>query len=160
MFARVRDDADRTDVVAGLAFAAGLAAALAVGGHELRDLDLLDSLVWVFVSGVSLGFALSWIVGWGLDFVVRRLGAAGERRLARHVLAFSFLPLAFAVVVWLVWPPLLLLLAVWSLALLLIGLRDVYGWSWARALSAVVLTVVWLGALGVCLLSLLVLLGK
>lgn len=159
MFARLRDDADRTDLVAVLAFAAGVAAALAIGGDELRDLDALDSLVWVFVSGVALGFVLYWIVGWGLAFVVRRLGGAGEGRVARHVLGLSFLPLVFALVVWLVWPPLLLVLAVWSLALLLIGLRDVYAWSWARAVAAVALTVLWLGALGVCLLSLLVLLG-
>ena len=158
MFARLRDDADRTDVIAGLAFAAGLAAALALGGDELRDLDLLESLVWIFVSGLALGFVVYWILGWGLAFVIRRLGGVGEGRLARHVLAFSFLPLVFALLVWLAWPPLLLLLAVWSLVLLLLGLRDVYGWSWARAASAVALTVVWLGALGVCLLSLLVLL--
>ena len=160
MFARLRDDADRNDVVAGLAFAAGVAAALAVGGDELGDLDLLDSLVWIFVSGLALGFVVYWIAGWGLAFVIRRLGGVGEGRLARHVLAFSFLPLVFALLVWLAWPPLLLLLALWSLVLLLLGLRDVYGWSWARAGSAVALTVVWLGALGVCLLSLLVLLGE
>lgn len=160
MFARVREDADRTDVVAGLAFAAGIAAALAIGGDELRDLDALDSLVWVFVSGLSLGFALYWVAGWGLAFVVRRLGGAGTPRLARHVLAFSFLPLVVALVVWLIWAPLLLVPAAASLALLLAGLREVYAWSWARAGAAVALAALWLGALGVCLLSVLVLLGR
>jgi hypothetical protein len=160
MFARLRDDADRTDVVAGLAFAAGIAASLAVGGDDLRDLDVLDSLVWLFVSGLSLGFALYWVAGWGLAFVVRRLGGSGEGRLARHVLAFSFVPLVFAIAVWLIWPPLLLVLAVCSFALLLVGLRQVYAWSWARAGSAVGLAALWLGALGVCLLSVLVLLGR
>jgi hypothetical protein len=74
------------------------------------------------------------------------------------VLAFSFAPLVFAIALWLIWPPLLLGLAAWSLVLLLLGLREVYGWSLARAGSAVVLALVWLGALGVGLLSVLALL--
>lgn len=165
VFRRLHDDspaagADRSELVAGLAFAAGVAAALGAGGRELEELDPLDSLVWIFVTGLALGFVLYWVAGWGLAFVVRRLGGTGSPRRARHVLAFSFLPLVFAVAVWLIWPPLLLLLVAWSLGLLLVGLREVYGWSWARAGAAVGLAGVWLGALGVCLLSLLALLRR
>jgi hypothetical protein len=165
IFARLREDspdgaAERSDVVAGLAFAAGVAAALAAGGDELRDLDALDSLVWIFLTGLALGFVLYWIVGWALAFVVRRLGGAGSPRRVRHVLAFSFAPLVPALLVWLIWPPLLIVLAASSLGLLLAGLREVYGWSLARAASATALAVLWLGALGVCLLSVLVLLGR
>jgi hypothetical protein len=164
-FGRLRDDSrdlagDRSELVAGLAFAAGVAAALGVGGEELRDLDALDSLVWIFISGLSLGFVLYWIAGWALAFVVRRLGGDGSPRRARHVLAFSFAPLALGVVAWLVYPPLLLVLAAASLALLVAGLREVYGWTLARATGAVALAAVWLGALGVALLSVLVLLGR
>lgn len=165
IFARLREDspdeaADRTDVVAGLAFAAGVAAALAAGGDELRDLDALDSLVWIFLTGLALGFALYWIAGWALAFTVRRLGGTGSPRRVRHVLAFSFAPLIPALLVWLIWPPLLIGLAALSLALLLAGLREVYGWSLARAAGATVLAALWLGALGVGLLSVLVLLGR
>lgn len=165
IFARLRDDsaekaADRADLVAGLAFAAGIAAALATGGEELRDLDVVDSLVWIFVTAVALGFAVYWLLGLALAFVVRRLGGTGSPRRARHILAFAFAPLVLALAVWLVWPPLLLGLAAWSAGLLLLGLREVYGWSVARAASAVVLSFVWLAALGVCLLSVLVLLGR
>jgi hypothetical protein len=165
LFARLRDDSpdeavNRSELVTGLAFAAGVAAALGAGGDELRDLDALDSIVWVFVTGLSLGFALYWIVGWALAFIVRRLGGEGSSRRVRHVLAFSFAPLVFAIAVWLLWPPLLLVLAASSVALLLVGLREVYGWTWARAASAALLAVVWLGALGVCLLSLLALLRR
>jgi Yip1 domain len=165
IFARLREEspdeaADRSDIVAGLAFAAGVAAALAAGGDELRDLDALESLVWIFVTGLALGFALYWIVGWALAFTVQRLGGIGSRRRVRHVLAFSFAPLIPALLAWLIWPPLLIGLALLSLALLLAGLREVYGWSLARAASATVLAVVWLGALGVGLLSVLVLLGR
>jgi hypothetical protein len=165
MFARLRNDspdeaADRTDLVTGLAFAAGVAAALGAGGDELRELDVLDSFVWVFVTGLAVGFALYWVAGWALAFVVTRLGGAGSPRRVRHVLAFSFAPLALALVAWLIWAPLLLALATGSLALLVAGLREVYGWTVARAGAAVALAVVWLSALGVGLLSVLVLLRR
>jgi Yip1 domain len=165
IFARLRGDSadeavERADRVAGLAFAAGVAVALGAGGDELRDLDALNSFVWVFLSGLALGFVVYWIGGWALAFVVRRLGGGENSRRARHVLAYSFAPLVPALLVWLLWPPLLLVLGAGSLALLLVGLREVYGWSLARAGGAVALAVVWLGALGVCLLSVLVLLGR
>jgi hypothetical protein len=165
MFARLRDDspdaaAERSELVAGLAFAAGVAAGLAAGGDQFRRLDALDSLVWIFLTGLSLGFALYWIFGWALAFVVRRLGGGGTPRRVRHVLAFSFAPLVFALAVWLLWPPLLLVLGASSLALLLVGLREMYGWSLARAGGAVALAVVWLGALGVGVLSVLALLRR
>ena len=153
-----KDAAERSELVTGLMFAAGVALALGAGGDELRELDTLDSIVWVFVTGLALGFALYWIAGWALAFVVRRLGGAGSPRRVRHVVAFSFAPLVFALAVWLIWPPLLLALAAASLVLLLVGLREVFGWSVARAGSAVVLAAVWLGALGVGLLSVLALL--
>jgi hypothetical protein len=163
MLERLRDDSpdeatDRSELVAALVFAAGVAAALGVGGDELRELDTLDSLVWLFVTGLVLGFTLYWITGWALAFVVRRLGGGGSPRRVRHVLAFSFAPLALALIAWLIYPPLLLVLAAASLALLVVGLREIYGWSVARAAGAVALAVVWLGALGVALLSVLALL--
>jgi hypothetical protein len=165
MFARLRRDSpdeavERSDLVAGLAFAAGVAVALGAGGDELRELDALESAVWIFVTGLSVGFALYWVAGWALAFVVRRLGAVGSTRRVRHVLAFSFAPFVLALAVWLIWPPLLLGLAVWSLALVVVGLREVYGWSAARAGGAVALAVVWVAALGVGLLSVLALLGR
>jgi hypothetical protein len=165
LFAPLRDDsfdaaADRADLISGLAFAAGVAVALAIGGGELEDLDLLESFVWLFLTGLSLGFALYWIGGWALSFVVRRLGGTGSKRRARHILAFSFAPLVFALVVWLLWPPLLLVLAAASAGLLLVGLREIYGWSLARAGGALLLALVWLAALGVSLLSVLALLRR
>ncbi len=164
-FDRVRDDssdaaADRSEVIAGLSFAMGVAAALAVGGEELRDLDAVESVIWVFVSGLTLGFIVYWLGGWALGFVVRRLGGTGTPRRSRHVLAFSFTPLVFAIAFWLLWPPLLLVLAAVSAVLLLAGLREIYGWSLARAGSAVLLAVVWLAALGVSVLSVLALLRR
>jgi hypothetical protein len=165
LFQRLREESpdaagDRSELVAALAFAAGVALALGLAGEQLSDLDVLDSLVWIFVTGLALGFALYWILGWALAFVVRRLGGGGSRSRTRHVLAFSFAPLTVALVVWLIWPPLLVLLAAASFVLLVVGLREVYGWSAARSAGAVALAVVWLIALTVGLLSVLVLLGR
>lgn len=165
LFERLRKESadeadDRSELVAGLVFAAGVAAALGAGGDELRELDALDSVVWVFVTGLALGFALYWIAGWALAFVVRRLGGRGGPRRVRHVLALSFAPLTLGLVAWLVYAPLLIVLAGCSLALLVTGLRRVYGWSWARAGGAVALAALWLASLGVALLSVLVLLGR
>jgi hypothetical protein len=164
IFQRLREapekPGDRSELVSGLAFAAGVAAALGAAGDELRELDALDSIVWVFVTGTAFGFAIYWILGWALAFVVRRLGGVGSSRRARHVLAYSFAPLALGLVAWLIYPPLLLGLAALSLVLLVVGLREVYGWDTGRAVGAVALAVIWLAALGVALLSVLALLRR
>lgn len=149
----------RQDVVVALCFVAGIALALGLGGDALADLDALDSFVWIFVTGLSLGFAAYWLVGSSLAFVTRRLGGQGSPRQVRHILAFSFPPLVFALPLWLLFPPLLIFLGVWSLALLLLGLREVYRWSLGRAVGAVVLALVWLAALAVAVWSALALLG-
>jgi hypothetical protein len=153
VFATLREDSretalDRTDIVAFLAFVAGVAAALAGGRSEIEELSGLDPFIWVFITGLGLGFGLYWLLGSGLAFVVRRLGGGGSRRRTRHVLAFAFAPFVFAVVLWLIYPPLLLGLALWSSALLFIGLREVYGQRIAvRTGVAVVLVVAILGML-------------
>ncbi|HMB17744.1 MAG TPA: YIP1 family protein [Gaiellaceae bacterium] len=149
----------RQDVVVALCFVAGIALALGLGGGSLDDLDALDAFVWIFVTGLSLGFAWYWLVGSSLAFVTRRLGGQGSPRRVRHILAFSWPPLVFALPLWLIFPPLLTLLGVWSLALLLLGLREVYRWSLGRAAGAVVLALVWLAALAVAVWSALALLG-
>jgi hypothetical protein len=164
VFASLRDDSvetagDRQDVVVALAFVGGLAAALATAGSSLEDLDPLEILVWLFVAGFAYSFVGYWVLGWGLSYVVPRLGGGGTRRRTRHVLAFALAPLMFALAAWGVFPPLLLLPALWSVALLVLGLRVVYDWSYARAAAAVVLAVVWLSALAVGVWGLLALLG-
>jgi hypothetical protein len=164
VFQRLREapeePGDRSELVSGLAFAAGVAAALGAAGDELRELDALDSIVWVFVTGTAFGFAIYWIFGWALAFVVRRLGGAGSPRRARHVLAYSFAPLTIGLAAWLIYPPLLLGLVALSLAVLVVGLREVYGWDTGRAIGAVLLALIWLAALGVALLSVLALLRR
>lgn len=165
VFTALRDDSDssaaeRQDAVVALAFVGGIAAALGTARSALDDLDVVETIVWIFVTGFAYGFMGYWVLGWALSFVVPRLGGGGTRRRTRHILAFSLAPLAFALVAWLIFDPLLLLLAAWSLGLLLIGLRVVHGWSYARAPAAVALAAVWLGALAVCVFGVLALLGR
>jgi hypothetical protein len=71
---------------------------------------------------------------------LRALGSAGSYRRARHVLAFACVPLALSLVLapagrdafaWIV-----LAFVAWSAALLVIGVRAVHGWTWARAGAA------------------------
>lgn len=164
VFTGLRDDSkeaanERQDAVVGLAFAAGVAAGLAAAPGGLDDLDALEAFVWLFVSGLAYGFVGYWVLGWGLSFVVPRLGGGGSRRRTRHVLAFASGPLVLALLAWLVWPPLIAALGAWSVGLLVLGLRVVHGWSNARAGLAVVLSLVWLAALAVCVWSVLALLG-
>jgi hypothetical protein len=163
VFTALRDDsdesaADRQDVVVALAFAAGVAAALVAVAFE--DVGVTAKVIGILASGLAIGFTGYWLFGWALGFVVPRLGAGGSRRRVRHILAFALGPLVLAVPLWLVWPWLLIPLAAWSLGLLIVGLRVVYRWSYARSAIAVGLTAVWLGALAVALLSVLALLGR
>jgi hypothetical protein len=151
---------ERQDAVVALAFAGGVAAGLAAAPAAFGDLDALETFVWVFVTGLAYGFVGYWLLGWAISFVIPRLGGGGTRRRARHVLAFALAPLLLAIPAWLVWEPLLAALGVWSVGLLVLGLRKVYGWSWVRSLVAVAVTAVWLGALAVGVLSFLALLGR
>jgi len=165
VFGALRDDSEgaaneRQEVVVALAFVGGVAAALATAGEAFEDLGVVELLVGLFAAGFAYAFVGYWIVGWGLSFVVPRLGGTGSRRRTRHVLAFALAPLVFALVAWFVWPWLLVVLASWSLALLVVGLRVVHQWSYARATAAVAAATVWLGALAVGLVSLLALLGR
>jgi hypothetical protein len=155
IFARLRYDTDRSEHVSALAFFAGLALGLAAGGDQVRELDRVDAAIWLFITGLCLGFVVYWLGGWALAFVVPRLGGGREKRRTRHVLAYSFAPLVFALPLWLIWPWLLILPAAASLVLLVLGLREVEDWSAARAAAAVLLAAVWLTTLVVCVLSVL-----
>ena len=165
VFAALRDDshasaAERQDAVTALAFVGGVAAALATARGALDGLGVPEQLVWIFVTGLAYGFVGYWLVGWSLAFVVPRLGGGGTRRRTRHVFAFALAPFVFALLAWLIFDPLLIPLAAWSVALLVLGLRVVYRWSYPRAGAAVGLATVWLGALAVCFFGVLALLGR
>jgi hypothetical protein len=136
-----------------------------VTGHVLDDpaVDGLLVAVWAFIGGGFYGTALYWLGGGMLAIAGDLLGSDGTCRRARHVLALSLAPLALSLVT--VWPLriavlgsdvfrsggrdsgatgavftwLSLAFAGWALALLVIGVRAVHGWSWVRALGTTAL---------------------
>ena len=166
------DDAagDRQDVAGALVWLAGIAGVLATSvTATLMDDPARDWIVvamWAFLAGGLYGFSLYFVVGKLFHVALRRLGSRGSYRRARHVLAFAAAPLALALFVY--WPVriaiyggdlfesggadghgtgdvlawLFYAFALWAVALLVVGVRTVHGWSWARSLAGVAFTTV------------------
>lgn len=134
------------------------------------EVDWLVFAVVTFIAGVMYGAAGYFLIGGALYLGARGMGSWGTWRLARHIVAFSSVPLALSLAVTL---PLQLLLfgerafesggrdegalglvvvalelcfVAWSVALLAIGVKVVYGWTWARAAGALALLSILLAA--------------
>jgi Yip1 domain len=164
----------RAEPVLALTLLAGIAIALGTStARRLYDDPLYDPLtlaVWAVIAGGFVAFAGYFIVGGALYLGVRGLGSAGTFRRARHVLGFSVAPLALSSLV--LWPLGLAVFgtdlfkrggddvgaagdlfyaaaigfSLWAVALLLLGVRVVHGWSWARSTAALGLVVLFLAA--------------
>ena len=164
----------RAEPVLALTLLAGIAIALGTStARRLYDDPLYDPLtlaVWAVIAGGFVAFAGYFIVGGALYLGARGLGSAGTFRRARHVLGFSVAPLALSTLV--LWPLGLAVFgtdlfkrggddagaagdlfyaaaigfSLWAVALLLLGVRVVHGWSWARSLAALGLVVLFLAA--------------
>src|SRR4051794_37713391 len=139
-----------------------------VASGVLYQVDALTFAVWVFLAGGAYGFAAYWLLGAAVYLGARGAGSFESYRRARHLLVWAAAPVALSL---LVWPVRLAVyggdvfrsggsdtgapnaafaataacFAVWTLALLLIGVRTVYGWSWARSVGALSLAAVMLG---------------
>lgn len=140
----------------------------AAGGATL---DVLTFIVLTFVASALEGGAAYFFAGGALYLGARGMGSPGRSRVARHLLAFASVPLALSVLLTLpvglaafggdvfrsggsdsglggdLYLAYRLLFVVWSLGLLLVGIRAVYGWSWLRAAGAFALLVVFLAGL-------------
>src|SRR5947208_9034728 len=146
----------RQDAAGAIVWLAGIAAFLAttVASTLLDDVQIDGTLltVWAFLAGGLYGFTVYFVVGKVLHVALRRLGGRGSFRRARHVLAFAAVPIAVALFVY--WPiriavygwdlfrtggadghgggPLVAWIfygfVIWSLALLLVGVRTVHRW--------------------------------
>lgn len=167
----------RQDAAGTIVWLGGIAGVLAttVASRLLDDVEIDGSLVavWAFLAGGLYGFGLYFVVGKVLHVSLRRLGGRGSFRRARHLLAFAATPIAFALLVY--WPVRIAIyggdlfrtggadgrgvgevlawvfyaFVVWALVLLVIGVRTVHGWSWARSVAGVALAAAIAAALAV-----------
>jgi len=155
---------DRSEQVLLIVWLAGIAYAVAspTASHLMDDsaYDGLLVAVWAFIAGGIVGGFAYFLVGALLHVGARAMGSQGTYRRTRHVLAFACVPLVLSLVL----VPVRLALygedvfrsggsdagsgahvfevleygfAVWALALLIVGVRSVHGWTWRRAASAV-----------------------
>ncbi len=169
------DVAARAEPLLLVIWFAGMAAVLATPtAADILDDPEYDAVllaIWTFVAGGLYGFVGFFVAGFCVYFGVRLLGSLGSFRRARQTVGFALVPLAASLLLLL---PLRLaiyggdtfrgggadegsgeraLLAVqlvfvaWSLGLLALGVRTTHGWSWPRALAAVIAAAALLAAL-------------
>jgi hypothetical protein len=119
--------------------------------------------VWAFLGGLAYAVGVYWLGGGLLYGAARRFGGLGSYLRARSVLALSSAPLALTLFT--VWPARILIYGqnlfrtggydygrgdeifgaliyfafAWCAVLLVVGVRSVHGWSWARSLATVAL---------------------
>jgi hypothetical protein len=155
--------ADRAEPVLLLVLLAGIAAILvSPTAARLNDDGSFDSLtiaVWAFVVGSLNGLFAYFVLGAVLHGGVKALGSQGSYRRTRHLLAFACAPIALSLVVWpvklalyggdsfhtggsdtgtggAVFDLIELGFFLWSAVLLVVGVRTVHAWTWARGAAA------------------------
>ena len=155
----------RSEPVLLLVWLAGAASVLAsptAGGLlDNPDYDVAVFAVWTFIAGGIYGAVGYFVLGFGLYFGALLLGSEGSFRRERQIVAFAAVPLALSFLLLL---PVRLALyggdtfrdggadegageaallalqlgfAAWSVALLVVGVQVVHGWTWPRSLGAV-----------------------
>jgi hypothetical protein len=170
-----REDLEaRVEPVLALTWLAGTAVALGTStAATLYDDPSYDPLlvaVWAVIGGAFTAFVGYFVIGGALYLGTRGLGSEGTFRRARHILAFALAPLALSLLV--LWPVRLAVygsdvfrrggddggtggdvfealelgFVAWALALLVVGVRTVHGWSWWRTLGALGLVAIFLAA--------------
>jgi hypothetical protein len=179
--AEARQDAAGAIVwLAGIAGVLGTTAASTLLDDPARD--WLIVAVWAFLGGGLTAFALYFVLGKILQVSLRKLGSRGSFRRSRHTIAFAAAPIALALFTY--WPVRLAIYGdqlfkfnggddstvgtgfawffyvflLWASVLLVIGVRTVHGWTWARAVAGVGLAAVFTAALALAV-SLLYALG-
>ena len=144
--------------LAGMAYV--LSTATAAHLMDDHDYDGLLVAVWAFIAG-SLYAIFGYIVFGALLYgVVKALGSQGSYRRTRHLIAYAAVPIALSLVLWpfrlalygedvfrtggsdagtgaRVFELLQLGFVAWTVALLVIGIKAVHGWTWPRAGLAV-----------------------
>jgi hypothetical protein len=153
----------RQEPVLAIAVLAGIGAVLSsnVSGRLFDDpeFDALLVAVWAFVAGGLYGAFGLFGLGGLLHLGSTLAGSVGSYRRERHVLAFAAVPLLLALPLWVVrlsvygedalrrggadsgtgnavFEAVELGLLGWVLALVVVGVRFVHGWTWPRSLAA------------------------
>jgi hypothetical protein len=173
------DVAARAEPLLLVIWLAGIAAVLATptATDLLDDPDYDSTLlaIWAFIAGGVYGFVGYFVIGLAVLFGVRIFGSLGSFRRARQTVGFALVPLAVSLLLLL---PLRLAVyggdtfraggadegtgervllvtqvafAAWSVLLVVLGIRVVHGWSWLRAVAAVVVAAALLASLAVVL---------
>ena len=154
---------DRSEPVLAIILLGGIAYALSTGtaGHLMDDsqYDGLLVAVWAFIAGSLTGILGYFVIGAFVWAASKLLGSQGSYRRSRHVVAFAAVPIVLSLVVLpfrlalygedifrtggsdagvgdRVFEVLFAAFVAWSVVLLVIGIRSVHGWTWARALAA------------------------
>jgi hypothetical protein len=160
---------DRAEPVLLIVLLAGIATLLFTGAAaHLNDDGSYSPIliaIWAFFAGSIYALFGYFALGAVLHGCVKALGSQGSYRRSRHVLAFAAVPVALSLVLWPVKLALYgedwfrtggrdtgggglafdlaeLAFYVWAAALLVIGVRAVHGWTWARAGAACALALV------------------
>jgi hypothetical protein len=169
---------DMAEPILLIVILAGIAGVLTTGtAARLNDdgsFGALLVLIWAFLFGAIYGTFAYFAVGALLHGAAKLLGSLGTYRRARHVVAFAAVPVALSLVLWpfklalyggdwfrtggrdtgpggAVFDLLTDVFFLWALCLLVVGVRSVHGWTWARAAAATVLALVVPVAIGVVL---------
>jgi len=156
-------------LLAGIAGALGTGTASHIMDPNLYDppatYDGLQVAIWAFIAGSLSGVFGYFALGALLHVAARLLGSQGSYRRNRQIVAFAVVPVALSLVIWPVklalygddvfrtggrdagtgshvFAGLELSFVAWSTILLVVGVRAVHGWTWARAAAASVLVVV------------------
>jgi hypothetical protein len=154
---------DRAEPVLLVVLLAGIAVVLFTStAAHLDDDGTFDGLtiaVWAFVVGSVNGLFGYFALGAILHGGVKAFGSQGSYRRSRHLLAFAVVPVALSLVAWPfrlalygkdwfrsgggdigtggdVFDLIQLAFFAWAAGLLVVGVRAVHGWTWARAGAA------------------------
>ena len=157
VFEELRDDSPeesqaRQEPVVAIVVVAGIAGVLATtfAGTLIEDegLDALEVALWAFLGGALEGFALYFVVGALVFAGGFAVGSTWRYTHARHLLAYSVMPLAVSLPLWAVelgtegglgFDLVRTLVIAWASALLVVGMRTLHAWTWRRTLAAAVL---------------------
>ncbi len=166
----------RQEPVLAIVLLAGIGGILATPAWgeimDVRERDALVVTVLTFIGGGLYGAVAYWIAGGALGLSLRGLGGEGQYRRTRHLLAFAAVPLVLLIAVTLVellvygddvfrtggdddgaggtvFAVLRAAVIAWAAGLLIVGIRVVERFSWARVAGSLLLVTLLLAAFSV-----------